>query len=104
MNAGYLRAALAGVPDDIAVRFHDADDYPHEVADAYWVSDEHEPVFYLVAPEREEDLSDCPYYKQDGSEGSYGPNTCASGCWTEPACKTGEPTEGWPSVRLGGAS
>lgn len=47
----------------------------------------------------EPDLSDCPYYRQDGSVGAHGPNTCMGGCYSEPACKTDRPEDGWPSER-----
>ena len=30
----------------------------------------------------------CPYLLQDGSDGSYGPNTCNQGCRDEPECMT----------------
>jgi hypothetical protein len=35
----------------------------------------------------------CPYWLSQAGlstgRGSHGPNTCASGCWTEPVCITG---------------
>jgi hypothetical protein len=34
----------------------------------------------------------CPYYVRGAK--------CASGCWSEPSCVTGEPLAGWPWQRL----
>lgn len=51
----------------------------------------------LNLPEREEDLSNCPYFRHVRLGDEYA--VCHSGCWTEPACFTDEPTEGWPSMR-----
>lgn len=50
----------------------------------------------VVALDGMEDLSTCPYYSQDGTEGAYGPNTCSFSCVDEPQCQTWEPSDGWP--------
>lgn len=39
-------------------------------------------------------LADCPYYRR-GQPGADPKGTCSHGCWTEPSCKTDEPTNGW---------
>lgn len=36
----------------------------------------------------------CPYYRRG--------RKCASGCWSEPICVTGQPLKGWPWERLMG--
>lgn len=63
-----------------------------------------DPLEWRILPvtedlEPEMDMSNCPYYRQDGSLGHYGPNTCLGGCYSEPACVTMQPEGGWPSER-----
>lgn len=44
------------------------------------------------------DLGTCAYYAAvNGLPGADPKGTCSFGCHDEPACCTGEPTEGWPS-------
>lgn len=50
--------------------------------------------------EPEPDLSGCPYYALFHGLPGHDPHAvCDRGCYSEPACITDEPREGWPSVR-----
>ncbi len=40
--------------------------------------------------DRARDMITCPY--------RMGIGICASGCWSEPACQTDEPLEGWQHI------
>ncbi len=66
------------------------DDY--ERAEPTWLADDEEDDELEDDDDDEEDLSGCPYYR-DRDRG-----VCDSGCHSEPACVTGEPVGGWPSL------
>lgn len=52
-----------------------------------------ERLVFLPMYERDGDLTDCPYFRGEG--------TCKGGCWTEPSCITDMPGPfGWPRQRM----
>lgn len=51
-------------------------------------------------PDEEVNLGGCPWYLTRGLPDSHR-QTCTFGCWSEPACETGEPDGGWPTPEAG---
>ncbi len=60
------------------------------IADAVQAMPEMRAIREVLAEVLDSTAYGCPYLLQDGSEGTYGPNTCNQGCRDEPECMTGD--------------